>query len=92
MEENKTQEVKQKLTYEELENVATQLSNQIKQYDGKLREVYSVFKRLDYLFKVLENSNVFNKEFVDKCSEEVVYLMIPNESKEDTKEEDKTEE
>ena len=49
----------EKLSYEQLENVAHQLSEQNRQLYAKLQElqVDNMFKRLDYLFKVVENNN-----------------------------------
>lgn len=83
MEENKVKnERPEKMSYEQLENVAHQLSEQNKQLYMKLQSVNmtNLFKRLDYLFKVVENSEKFNKEFVDKCIKEIETSMtIPEE-------------
>lgn len=81
-----------KLTYEELENVAHQLSEQSKQLYTKLQEanMVNIFKRLDYLFKVVENIKVFNEEFASKCIseiEEIIYINDTKESGEENKEE-----
>lgn len=86
MEENKVEEQPKKLSYEQLEQVAKQLSAQSEQLYYKLQEanMNNTFKRLDYLFKVLENDISFEPEFVSKCSEEIVQLLtIPEEVKED---------
>ena len=55
----------EKLSYEQLENVAHQLSEQNRQLYAKLQEmqVSNMFKRLDYLFKVVENTGVFSIDF-----------------------------
>lgn len=47
----------EKMSYEQLENIAHQLSEQAKQLYAKLQEanMTNIFKRLDYLFKVIEN-------------------------------------
>lgn len=85
MEENKEQP--KKLSYEELENVAKQLSDQSEMLYMKLQEanMTNAYKRLDYLFKVLENEVSFKEDFVEKCAEEIVAIMtIPEE---ETKEE-----
>lgn len=73
-----------KLSYEELENVARQLSEQSRNLYQKLQEanMINVFKRLDYLFKVIENTQAFDAEFVAKCKGEVVELMTMPESTE----------
>lgn len=74
MEENK-----EKLTYEQLEEVCKQLSNQNNQLYAKLQELSMVttFKRLDYLFKVVENDVSFDEEFVGKCVNEIKDIMTP---------------
>jgi hypothetical protein len=80
MEENK--EIKKKLTYEELENAAHQLSEQSRQLYTRLQEadLSNLFKRLDYLFKVLNSDNFFPKEFVESCATEIMDIItIPKE-------------
>lgn len=37
----------------------------------------NMFKRLDYLFKVVENAAMFDEVFVDKCIAEIKELMTP---------------
>lgn len=89
---------KEKLTYEQLENVCHQLSEQARTLYQKLQEanMSNLFKRLDYLFAVVENSVIFedfNKtNFVEKCIDEIVSSMTiteqpetehPEESKEE---------
>ena len=102
MEENKEAKVEmgstqettrpEKLSYEQLENIAHQLSEQAKQLYAKLQEanMVNMFKRLDYLFKVVENAHAFNEEFVAKCVSEIEDLMTVPETEEET--EDKLEE
>lgn len=81
----------QKLTYEQLENVASQLSEQSRQLYQKLQEanLVNMFKRLDYLFKVVENSNHFNAEFVTSCIEEIENMMTLEKEENVTEEEKK---
>ena len=81
----------EKMSYEQLENVAHQLSEQAKHLYAKLQEanMANMFKRLDYLFKVVENAHAFNEEFVAKCVAEIEDLMTVPESEET---EDKPEE
>lgn len=81
----------EKMSYEQLENIAHQLSEQSRQLYAKLQEanMTNIFKRLDYLFKVVENSTSFNKDFVDRCITEIEELItVPEqeENKEDSKE------
>ena len=63
----------EKMSYEQLENVAHQLSEQAKHLYAKLQEanMTNMFKRLDYLFKVVENAHAFSEEFVAKCVAEI---------------------
>lgn len=80
MEENK--EIKKKLTYEELENAAHQLSEQSRQLYRRLQEaeISNLFKRLDYLFKVLDFETFFPRDFVENSVKEIVDIMtIPKE-------------
>lgn len=100
MEENKKTKMEptteaarpEKMSYEQLENIAHQLSDQAKQLYAKLQEanMVNMFKRLDYLFKVVENAHAFNEAFVAKCVAEIEDLMTIPETEEET--EDKPEE
>ena len=85
MEENK----KKELSYEELKNVAGQLSQQNQQLNMMLQQanMTNMFKRVDYLFKILEFKDCFDSEFVITCSDEIKEFMTPPvESKEEGKE------
>ena len=96
MEENKEAKVEmkptpeatrpEKMSYEQLENIAHQLSDQAKQLYAKLQEanMVNMFKRLDYLFKVVENTRNFPVEFVTKCITEIMDLMTVPETEEET--------
>jgi protein-arginine kinase len=71
---------KEKLSYEDLQNVATQLSNQNRQLYNELQKanMTNAFKRLDYLFKVIENRSAFSAEFVKECVSEITLtISIP---------------
>ena len=73
----------EKLSYEQLENVAHQLSEQAKQLYMKLQatNMSNMFKRLDYLFKVVENGHMFKQDFLEKCIAEIEELMtVPEET------------
>ena len=80
----------EKMSYEQLEQVAHQLSEQARQLYTQLQKsnLNNMFKRLDYLFKVVENGNIFNKDFLDKCINEIENIItVPEEvveEKEDT--------
>lgn len=86
MEENKG--TQQKMSYGELEQVAAQLSQQSQQLYARLQQadMTNMFKRLDYLFKVVENHNQFPVEFVTMCVTEIMNMMDMQDT-EDTKEE-----
>ena len=81
----------EKLSYEQIENIAHQLSEQNRQLLAKLQELNmaNMFKRLDYLFKVIENGHMFKQYFLEKCIEEVESLMIVPEQEEKLDAEDK---
>lgn len=66
-----------KLSYEELESVAVELRKQCMQMYDKLNELNmeNVFKRLDYLFKVVKYANMFNEEFATACISEIETIM-----------------
>jgi hypothetical protein len=44
---------------------------------AELSEI-SMFKRIDYLFKVIENKDSFDESFVKTCSSEIVDVMTPS--------------
>lgn len=73
MEEN----VEKKLSYEELENVANNLYVRLQNAD-----MTNIFKRLDYLFKVVENKSAFSKEFVENITKEIETIMTIEKSEE----------
>lgn len=81
----------EKMSYEQLENVAHQLSEQNRQLFAKLQELNmtNMFKRLDYLFKVVENGHMFKQDFLEKCIAEIKSLMIVPEQEEGPEIEDK---
>ena len=73
---------KEKMSYEELENIAHQLSEQSRVLMQKLQEVNksNMFKRLDYLFKIIEFEHMFDGNFIDKCIKEIQDMIsIPEE-------------
>lgn len=105
MEENKAKEIKmnsvkndskaadapkQKLTYEQLNDVCNQLFQQNQKLRESLQEINAInmFKRLDYLFKVVELASTFkDSDFVNSCMDEIKEaLTVPDDSKENGKE------
>lgn len=75
-------ETKEKLSYEQLEEVARQMESQLRQVYAKLQDsnMSNLFKRLDFLFKVLETEHMFPLAFVQTCAEEIKSILtIPEE-------------
>lgn len=62
-----------KMSYEQLEEIATQLSEQVQRLSAALQESNrtNMFKRLDYLFEVLSHKDCFGIEFIANCSKEI---------------------
>lgn len=75
-----------KLTYEQLEAVASQLSDQAKKLYERLQEanMSNAFRRLDYLFKVVEFGPMFPDSFVERCAGEIQAMMYAPEGQEDS--------
>lgn len=93
MEEKKETMTEQskRFTYEQLEQIAGNLSNQVQQLSARLQEtnMFNMFKRLDYLFKVLEvaqTATLLDPDFVVKCAKEIEELMTPATPEEEAKE------
>lgn len=97
MEEQK--EAPKKLSYEELNTTAAQLSAQVQQLayqNSQLRMqmehiVNDVFKRLDYLFNVVKYKECFDETFVTNCIAEIVDIMTPQKEELENKSENKGE-
>lgn len=77
-----TKNVEKKLSYDELENAANELLMQNQQMYNELQKanMSNVFKRLDYLFKVVEFNTSFNTEFVNTCVAEIEEMMTIKET------------
>lgn len=85
--ESSTEEKQQKLSYEQLEQIASQLDQQSRQLMNELQKsnMQNIFKRLDYLFKVVENAPMFSDTFVQNCVDEIEgMLTIPKEESEES--------
>lgn len=70
--EKKVSEPK-KLTYDQLNDACNQLFQQNRKLVERNQnlEQYIMNKRLDYIFKVVENATKFSESFVDSCSKEI---------------------
>ena len=90
MEEKKkvTNEKPEKLSYEQLENVCHQLSDQSRVLYQKLQEanMANAFKRLDYLFAVVVNRTAFPEDFIKKTVDEIIANMTIPAEEENTEE------
>lgn len=77
--------VEKKLSYEQLEEVASNLHKQCATMYEQLKNanMVNLFKRLDYLFKVVENEHHFSTEFASKCVSEIEELMTTPEPTEE---------
>lgn len=77
-----------KLTYEQLEEVAHQLSNRVNQLSAQLSEAVMInaSKRLDYLFKTLEYKDLFSKEFITSAISEIEEALTSIEEEQNVKE------
>ena len=87
MEESKRPE---KMSYEQLENIAHQLSEQNKKLYTDLQKLsdMSFFKRLDLLFKVVDSKAKFSTQFVVDCIKEIEELMTINTTEDSTTKDD----
>lgn len=67
----------EKMSYEELENVVRGLSEQNNMLIAQLRErnTAMMFKRLDYLFKILENNGLFDYVFIEEVVKEITEAL-----------------
>lgn len=94
MEENKKQQKSKKLSYEELENAAKQISAQLDSMareNAQLRELIkkeqfgNMLAELEFRFKVLNYSNLFSEEFVRNCVAIIEGVLTPPKENEDKK-------
>lgn len=76
MEENKNTE-KKELSYEELKNIASQLSAQNEQLRGALMDANqdNIIARITLLFKVLDLKASFNETFIQEVVDELEGLL-----------------
>lgn len=79
-----------KPTYEQLKNWLDQVVAQRNQVAERLNQVTDVLNKLPWLFKVLDNKDIFPKEFVQNCITEITFILTPpiEEEPDKTKEDD----
>jgi hypothetical protein len=92
MKDNKESQEQQKLTYEQLNTICSELYQQNQALTKRLQEanLVNMFKRLDYLFTVIENANVIkDSEFINACIAEIKdAMMTPKNCPEETTKEE----
>lgn len=81
-------EVKKEFTLDEMKNIAHQLQEQLIKTTKELQQsrLEGLYKRLEFLFKVVEFRGVFSNVFFDECVKEIENIMTPQEI--ETKEEE----
>lgn len=77
-------------TYEQLKDWCNQLLIQRNQLNQRLNQVSNVMNKLPWLFETLKLKESFSAEFVQRCVEEIEFIMTPP-SEEDEVKEEKTE-
>lgn len=72
----------EKPSYEQLEREVIGLKSMNNQLIMQLQQMNmaNLFKRLDYLFKVVEYREAFNPDFARRCAEEIEGHMTPPEA------------
>ena len=85
MEENKNNNEKAEVSYEQLKTIALQAQQTAYNLKERLQNIDMVSLRLTWLFKVIENKTSFNKDFINKCSSEIENLLTIEESNEQDK-------
>ncbi len=63
----------EKISYEQLEQVAIQATQQAKKFYAELQQANygNVLNRMQMLFEVIHHSDKFDNEFVCQCAEEI---------------------
>lgn len=86
MEEKEIKKEVKKLSYEELENVAKQITAQaqsVARENQQLRAALqqatmsNMYTELNFKFKVVEFASAFTPEFVDRCVKSIEETMTP---------------
>lgn len=75
----------EKMSYEELEEVANQLSQQVQRLHIQCQQmnVSNTLARLELLFKVVNTPNVFSEQFIEYCAKEIESLIVLKEKEEE---------
>ena len=81
----------EKLSYEQLEQLANNLNRQCQQFYSQLQEankIISEFNEVGMLLSILEKSEHFNEDFVTRCAnkvEEIITKALDSAEKQDEK-------
>lgn len=78
---DKGTEKERKLSYDELQEICLQLNSKLEELYKRYQEanLTNFFNRLEFLFKVLENSLRFDDKFIDKVVGEIQAAIYPKE-------------
>lgn len=88
--ENEEPKEDKKLSYEQLNNICSQLYQENQNLTRQIQQlnISNMFRRLDYLFKVLEFEAVIkDPEFINNCVSEIRDAMTIPQTDEDKEEE-----
>lgn len=99
MEENKNKKerVNKKLSYDELETAAKQISAQLDalaRENNQLRialqkaQLGNLYTELEFKFKVIQNAEMFSSEFVERCIKNIEEIMTPEPEETEEKEDE----
>ena len=99
MEENKNkkEKVNHKLSYDELETAAKQISAQLDalaRENNQLRialqkaQLGNLYTELEFKFKVVQNAEMFSTEFVERCIKNIEEIMTPEPEETEEKEDE----
>lgn len=86
MQPKKNDEQTGKYSYEELNKICAQLSQENQYLVNQIQKANmgNMFRRLDYLFEVIKNASMFDADFVDSCVAEIKEAMtVPAEETEE---------
>ena len=65
----------EKMSYEQVVDIANQLQSQNRELMMRMQGLADVYHRLDYLFKVIENASQFEAKFVQSCATEIQEII-----------------
>ena len=77
--ELKNEASNKKLTYEELENLLLARNVQLEELYNQLQQANAnnVVVHLDFLFRAIENKDMFDSTFIKNCVEEITNSLTP---------------